>query len=158
MSTEAERLRILEQVSNGELTPQQGQLEIAILKTRGSADEAERPEATYEANGGTPQRPPSLAPFMALLALPVIGLGVMIVTGLTFFLALPAYVLMSLWNAYMVPAIAGAPVLSFFSTLAGLVVFTILWTAIGWGRRLRLAFQNGRSSFVVMDGRGRRGP
>jgi hypothetical protein len=153
-----ERLRILQMVARGELTPQAGQLEIAMLKTKAqsvnpSEDEdmpsyievgeaglnGWRPHSTY----GETAAKPNFAPLMALLALPLLAVAGFITLGLAFVLALPTYFVVGFWNAAIVPGHPGWPVLGFWSSLAASVALVGLWTLLGWGRRLKLAVRFG---------------
>src|SRR4051812_40368751 len=109
MSFEDERLAILQRVSRGELSPQDGQLEIAMLKMR-----AERPSdepgltttggARWDTEPEAPSEQPFARPFSVngpiafAIALPLVLIGGMVLLGTAIAFALPAWLLVSIWN------------------------------------------------------------
>lgn len=128
MFDEEERLRILERVAKGEITPEEGQLQIAMMKVK-----AQRQEPTLvepEPQGAPPRRAPNLGPLLALLALPVVLVVGFVSVALTLLMALPVYLGVWLWNAVLVPAVPGAPLLAYLPTLGLVVLFMLLSTAL----------------------------
>ena len=154
MSFEEERLAILQRVSKGELSPQEGQLEIAMLKVRHQSSDQEpglaQAEPAYEARRENPFdqipfgrnfQPVQLSgPLAIAIIIPFVMIGIVLVVGLGLFLALPTYVLVYFYNQ----AAAGNadwPMLSYWPTLFSFMgVFTLV-TVLNWGRRLRAIFQ-----------------
>lgn len=152
MSFEAERLRILERVSNGELSPKEGSLEIAMLRVHHERTDAEglaRPEPGAERQdpwaawrdrlGASPTRISSW-PLLLVLALPLLVAAGFILGGLALVLALPTLLLVAGWNTLLADR-AGWPELSFWPTLGAAIAAMALWTALRWRRRLRVWLQ-----------------
>ncbi|MDB5100146.1 MAG: hypothetical protein JWM80_4567 [Cyanobacteria bacterium RYN_339] len=140
MSYEKERLRILEMVSKGELTPEEGQLRIAMGKVKAQRQEP----AVFTPEEPAARKAPGLGPLLALLALPVVLVLGFVMTGLTLLLAFPVYMGVWLWNAQVVPAFAGTPPLAYLPTLALVVLLMLLSGALRWRRSLRVSFMGVR--------------
>lgn len=169
MSFEAERLRILERVSSGELSPQEGSLQIAMLKVRyqdeapiAPDDESTGLEAhagPYEEPGGQQRfeagfdwrerfaasgMPPGFKltwPLMLGLAIPFLVVASFGLGMLALFLAVPTFALVLIWNA-LAPVLPGVqPLLEFWPTLGVVVVLFIVWSLLGMRRRARLFVQ-----------------
>jgi hypothetical protein len=140
MSYEEERLRILERVSKGELTPEEGQLQIAMMKVKAQRQEPE----LYAPPEPPPYEPPSVAPLVGLLALPILLLGGFFITAMTVMLAFPVYLAVWLWNAQIVPAFPHAVPLAYFPTLGLVVLLTLLSSALRFRHRLRVSFKGAR--------------
>lgn len=150
MSFEDERLSILQRVSKGELTPQEGQLEIAMLKVRHQQPtEPGLEPAARRMDDDVPPRQDQMPPFAGrmpinlpiafAILLPLVLIGGVMLAGLALFLALPTYVLVAVWNG-MAPA-QHWPMLAYWPTLGVMmVIFTVL-TVAQWTRRLRVLFQ-----------------
>lgn len=141
-SFEEERLRILSRVEAGELTPQQGSLEIAMLKVRAQGEAAPEPEDDPQAQM-PPLRAPNPVALGALLLVPFVVMGLIVVVAMTFFMALPAYLLMWAWNALVVPNVAGMAEIGFFQTLAMMVAFSLLSTLLRWRRKVKVFMNTG---------------
>ena len=137
---EGERLRILERVEAGELTPQQGSLEIAMLKVKGQ--QAAEPEPEPEPRP-RPLRAPNPVAVGALLLVPFVVMGLIITTATALFMILPAFVMMYAWNGLVVPAVPGAAAVGFFQTLAAMVAFSLLWTFLRWRRKVKVFMAGG---------------
>ncbi len=140
-SFEDERLRILARVSAGELTPQEGSLEIAMAKVRLGEGEGAAPEPQgRRARDPLPPlaKGPSKWAIYGLLAVPFLMLSVLMSVGMAFFLALPAYVFMAFWNGIVVPSAPGTVEIGFFSTLATLVFVSLVSTGLRWRRQLKV--------------------
>jgi hypothetical protein len=138
MFDEEERLRILERVSKGELTPEEGQLQIAMMKVK-----AQRQEPAVIAPEPEPQRPrqaPPVGPLLALLALPMVLALAFVSASLAFMLAIPVYAFVWLWNAQVVHVVPGAPMLAFWPSLGLAVLLMLLSGALRWGRSLQVSF------------------
>lgn len=172
MSFEQERLRILEMVSNGELTPQEGHLRIAMAKVSSGQDAPDGAAETATAGepgvvhvgeqqrgqdergrdipfgaqwpfGATEVPPPRLGPLVALMALPLAFGFVLLGLGLAFVLALPTFVAVMAWNAFVVSAHPTWPSLGLGQTLAAVVLLVLVGNVLVWGRRLRVAIRSG---------------
>ena len=156
---EDERLRILERVSAGELTPQQGQLEIAMLKVGGpdpadghvvmaadAAEEQARAAGDAWREAFEQARPPSPWALGALVLAPFVAMGLVMAVGLAFFLALPAYLVMLGWNGLVVPAVPGLATIGFFQTLAIMVIVSLVSSVVRWRRRVQV-FVSGQGGF-----------
>jgi hypothetical protein len=137
MSTfEEERLRILARVQAGELTPQEGSLQIAMLKVK--AQEApEEPQAPREPLGSLPKAPNPLA-IGLLLLVPFVVMGLIVTVGMLMFMALPAYLAMAAWNGIVVATVPGTEAVGFLPVLAGFAAFGFLWTVLRWRRKVRV--------------------
>ena len=149
MSFEEERLAILQRVSKGELSPQDGQLEIAMLKVRHQQGESEPGLATaepsrqeqHESPFGQTLPPMQLSGPLALaIIIPLVMIGGVLLVGLGLFLALPTYLLVLFYNQAAATH-AGWPLLSFWPTLFSFIGIFALVTVLNWGRRLKAAFQ-----------------
>jgi hypothetical protein len=163
MSFEDERLAILQRVSRGELSPQDGQLEIAMLKVKHQQSGEQEPGLSQSVPHEDPrgQGPYGRNPFFAqgrsifgpdaqplkltwpmglALAIPFVMIGGVLLTGLALFLAFPTYLLVSIWNS-SAASHAGWPLLPFWPTLFGLVAAFSLFTLLKWARRIRAAMQ-----------------
>lgn len=139
-SFEEERLRILARVSAGELTPQEGSLQIAMAKVKleGTADEPEPgPRRAKDPLPPLPQVPGKWAIY-AMLAIPFLFLATLMSVGMAFFLALPAYVFMSFWNGWVVPSAPGTVEIGFFPMLGALVFASLVSTGLRWRRQLKV--------------------
>jgi hypothetical protein len=149
MSFEEERLAILQRVSNGELSPQEGQLEIAMLKVKHQQGQEPGLQASASGRDGhgaehqQPFRPPFAmsGPLAFALALPFVLIGGVMLVGLSLFLALPTWVIVFMWNQAAATH-PGWPVLAFWPTLGALVLTFTVITVLNWGRRLRALVQN----------------
>ena len=87
--------------------------------------------AEPEPQGATPPRQaPNLGPLLALLALPVVLVVGFVSIALTLLMAFPVYLGVWLWNAVLVPAMPGAPVLAYLPTLGLVVLFMLVSTAL----------------------------
>lgn len=140
---EEERLRILERVEAGELTPQQGSLEIAMLKVKaqqGTADAA--PEADPGPRRAGPGAPNPIA-LGALLLVPFVVMGLIVVVATACFMLLPAFLMMHAWNGLVVPSVPGAGAVGFFQTLGAMVAFSLVWTMLRWRRKVRVFMSGG---------------
>lgn len=154
---EEERLHILSRVEAGELTPQQGSLEIAMLKVKAQGDAA--PEAEAEPRAQMPPlRQPNPIALGALLLVPFVVMGLIVVTAMTFFMALPAYLLMLGWNALVVPNVAGVVEIGFFQTLAMMVAVSLLSTLLRWRRKVKVFMNTGSAGMPFGFGVGPDGP
>ena len=142
-SFEEERLLILGRVQAGELTPQEGSLQIAMLKVK--SQEGASAAADDDAHGPRavpPARPNPIA-LGALLLVPFVVMGLIVLTTVTFFMVLPAWLGMLAWNALVVPAVPGAEAVGFLQTLAVFVAFSVLWTLLRWRRKVRVFMAGG---------------
>lgn len=151
MSFEEERLAILQRVSAGELSPQEGQLEIAMLKVR--HQQAQEPglqaaapgRESHDPFGQQPQNPfrmpPLSGPVAFALILPFVLIGGVLLVGLGLFLALPTVLLVNVWNQTAATQ-PGWPLLAYWPTLGGLMLAFTVFTLLNWGRKLRAMFQN----------------
>jgi hypothetical protein len=129
MFDEEERLRILERVSKGELTPEEGQLQIAMMKVKAQRQEPAVFEP--EPQGAQPPRQaPNMGPLLAFMALPIVLVVGFVAIALTLLLAFPVYLGVWLWNAVLVPALPGAPLLAYLPTLGLVVLFMLVSTAL----------------------------
>jgi hypothetical protein len=143
MSYEDERLAILQRVSRGELSPQDGQLEIAMLKVR---TERAPDEPGLSTTGGPrwdtePEAPPNApfarpftvnGPIAFAFALPILLIGGMVLVGTAVAFALPTWLVVTLWNPI---ALANHwATLSFWPTLA---VVVVLFALVALGRTVR---------------------
>ena len=156
MSFEEERLSILARVSNGEISPQEGSLEIAMLKVKyqqgheepgltASPHERDDQGAHQGPFRGPFQAPPFGAappraltwPLMLALAVPFLLIGGLVLGGMVLFLALPTYLFVALWN-HWAAAGGAAPELSFWPTLGFAVMLFFLLSLLRWRRRLRV--------------------
>ena len=143
MSFEDERLAILQRVSRGELSPQEGQLEIAMLKVRAERGPDEpgvttTSGATWDTEPEAPTGAPFARPFnvngpIALaIALPIVLIGAFVLLGTAVAFALPTWLFVTLWNPI---ALANHwATLSFWPTL-GLVV--VIFALVALGRTVR---------------------
>ncbi len=142
-----ERLLILERVEAGELTPQEGSLQIAMLKVksqeRGGATADEAGPGGAEGPHRRQPRAPNPIAIGALLLVPFVVMGLIVTVALTFFMALPAYLAMLAWNALLVPSVPGLAEIGFFQTLAMLVVFSLLTTFLRWRRKVKVFMSGG---------------
>lgn len=140
---EEERLRILERVEAGELTPQEGSLQIAMLKVQSqdgaSAGAPEDEPGPY----GVPPRAPNPIALGALLLVPFVVMGLIVTVAMTFFMALPAYLGMLAWNALVVPSVPGAVEVGFFQTLALLVALSLISNLLRWRRKVKVFMASG---------------
>lgn len=143
MSFEDERLRILQAVADGKLTPQQGQLEIAMMKVRSesTAPTAAPEPPRFDPNHGPQAAKPPLAPLLGLIAFPMVMMAGFFAFMMSFVFALPVYLAITLWNALLAPM--GWPVLPFWPSLAASVFAFMVISLIGWGRRMRVAVNFG---------------
>lgn len=150
MSFEDERLSILQRVSKGELTPQEGQLEIAMLKVRQQQPaepglEHAAPRMDYDVPPRHEQAPPFAGrmpinvPIAFAILLPLVLIGGVMLAGLALFLALPTYLLVAVWNG-VAPA-QHWPMLAYWPTLGVLMLLFMILTITKWTRRLRVIFQ-----------------
>lgn len=138
MSYEEERLNILRRVSAGELSPQEGSLQIAMLKVhqqeapsgaQSSADLAFE-EAPQDARRPPwPQMPPW--PFMLLLLVPFLSIALILASALALVLALPTLLVVAVWNALASAWPGMMPSLSFLPTLALMMALALLWMLVG---------------------------
>lgn len=166
MSFEAERLRILERVSSGELSPQEGSLQIAMLKVRYQEETPVAPDdttTTVEPHAGpggdyngdyrrfespfgfaSAQMPPGFKltwPLMLGLAIPFLIVVAFGLTMLGVILALPTLAVVLIWNA-VAPALPGVqPLLEFWPTLGMMMLAFIVWSLLGARRRARMFIQ-----------------
>lgn len=153
MSFDEERLSILQRVSNGELTPQEGQLEIAMLKVKHQQanDEPglERAESAGQYRDGAQQQMPPFGtalpfklngPIALALALPFLLIGGLLLAGLGLFLAFPTYLGVSIYNQ-VAATHPGWPVLGFWPTLGTAMVIVSIVTVLNWRRRIRALIQ-----------------
>lgn len=153
MSFESERLRILERVSNGELTPQEGQLEITMLKVKHQQDTDSQTvtnDATVQSGGFGGgfrdrfrfARPPEglrlTWPLMVGLAIPFMFVAGLLLAGMGLMLALPALAITMVWNAVASTSEGAMPLLSFWSTLGWMVLLSVLSSLLGFRRRIRV--------------------
>jgi hypothetical protein len=138
-------------VSKGEISPKDGQLEIAMLKVRYQhanepglepAGPASHQYDSYEAppREAPPfgRRMPINAPIAFAILLPLVLIGGVMLGGLALFLALPTYVLVTVWNQ-VAPA-QHWPLLAYWPTLGVLMVLFAVLTVTRWTRRLRVIF------------------
>lgn len=162
MSFEDERLAILQRVSKGELSPKDGQLEIAMLKVKHRQDGEQEPGLSHAApheetrrespfgrnpfgSGQTPfgafAGPLKLTwPMGLALAIPFVMIGGVLLIGLGLFLAFPTYLLVAIWNQSAATH-AGWPILPYWPTLFSLMASVTIFTLLNWGRRIRAAMQ-----------------
>ncbi|MFN3430490.1 MAG: hypothetical protein ACK46X_11090 [Candidatus Sericytochromatia bacterium] len=153
MSFDEERLSILQRVSNGELTPQEGQLEIAMLKVKHERahDEPglERAEPMGQYQDGARQQMPPFGgalpfklsgPIAVALALPFLMIGGLLLVGLGLFLAFPTYLGVSIYNQ-VAATHPGWPLLGFWPTLGTAMVIVSIVTVLNWRRRIRALIQ-----------------
>ena len=154
---ESERLRILEKVSNGEISPQEGSLQIAMLKVKFQEEAAPEPDhqttgmqeaagawrqdegqGPYQGGfawGGTPANFKPTLPVIAALAIPVLFVLGLMLGGMAMVLAIPTLLLVLVWNAIAATAPDALPTLAFFPTLgAVLLAFIVLSILRGWWR------------------------
>jgi hypothetical protein len=155
MAYEEERLRILQRVSAGELTPEEGSLQIAMLRVgRAPAQppldpvmeeaiapprfERERPFAGHPF--ASRHAGPVTWPVLVALALPfllVAGLAAAFAAGS---IAVLTWLAVAVWNQAVAAHWLGGQPIGFFPTCWYIAVFAALWTALRWRRRLRDAF------------------
>jgi hypothetical protein len=145
VSFEQERLRILESVANGELTPQEGHLQIAMLKhAAGKGDAAPEQGVAIDVDQPGAQQTRQqvrMGPLLAIMALPFVMAGTLLFGFLAFVFALPTYFGVWLWNAHLVGLHPALPVLSFWPTFGLVILFNFAWTLLSWRRNLRVAFK-----------------
>jgi hypothetical protein len=147
MSFEDERLSILQRVSKGEISPQDGQLEIAMLKVR--HQRANEPGLEPAAPTGTHEEPRQQPPFAQptpprwpiafAIALPLLLIGGLTLVMIAAFLALPTYVLVTVWNQ-LAPA-QHWPLITYWPTLGALTLVATLLTFAQVTARLKALFQ-----------------
>lgn len=159
MSYEDDRLAILQRVSKGELSPKDGQLEIAMLKVKqqqgdnepglshAGPDEDTRRQSPFGqmpfgnmpfGAGATPLK--LTWPIALALVIPFVMIALVLVTGLGLFLALPTYLLVAMWNQSAADH-AGWPLLGYWPTLFSMIAAFSAFTLLKWGRRIRSAMQ-----------------
>lgn len=151
MSFETERLRILERVSNGELTPQEGSLEITMLKVKYQQEDGSQAEAAQgapiEVGRGFRDRfrftPPPEGlkmswPLMVGLLVPFLFVGGALLVGFGLMLALPALAITLVWNAVAATSEGAMPLLSFWPTLGVMMLLSLLSSLLGFRRRIRV--------------------
>jgi hypothetical protein len=149
MSFDDERLRILERVSNGELTPQEGSLEITMLKVKYQQETEAHQAASQEVQSGGGfrdrfrfARPPEgfklSWPLVVGLAIPFLFVAGALIAGMGLMLALPALAVTMVWNAVASTSEGAMPLLSFWPTLGVMILVSALSSLLGFRRRIRL--------------------